>query len=976
MLQIENWRLLNLTVDIDGKIKYPAQLENVELFNYFEDPLEIKNTLMDQTAQGITRGISVNGVLRSYMIFWKIENKYFKILAIYEPTSYSEAASRAQFYTTDKKIIKASMKIDSFDKKLYLKSLESDFLETFSILDIISSEKNILGLDFAGRNSAVNFFSDLLNMRDPNPIMFKSKFYKNTTHLFFVSAKKKPKTNEFIGEFCIIDEFLDRYKDFFQNNIYYELPNVVYKPTFVGFVNNYLSIDENQGILGILDIDNFSLLDNKYTFKEANNILDVISNRLSEFVNKIGSITNLREDKFIIFIPSITTDLQIHEILTQLLDIVRSTKIQSLPDEQFTATIGVSMFPKYGKDYETLLKQANNALFSGKFFGKNRYRIFDINVNKYHRNSLPELSYLNFYKDFFHTLLMENNIDKAVDFVLDLTLHFFNFSRILMLEQTYNKVYLFSKFKESTQAKGIKNFTFDNMYPFIEGLKPIEYIDVENNDSTFALFLKSKLNFSKGYVIHFFEESKYFGLFVIESDLFTELETDEFVNLFYSTFKTVCNYLYSKDAIEKQTFADNKDSLTSLLNLTGFNLVGNEIVRKKISEYTIVSFDIKNFGFINDFYGYSVGNKILQFIGISLKKLINKDEEICHISADHFLILLHSSKESEILNRKSIIFEDIKYFRNNNLTIHLHYSIGAYIIKNSDDLHHSIDYANKARLATKVQDFTTINFYNSKYQEKELLNRKLELMAEEAIEKEEFYAVYQPCYDAKTEKIVSGEALVRWKHEDKIFYPDQFIPYLEKTGLIVNMDFIVYENVCKLLQTWKNDKIKLIPISVNVSRCHLLTGNFVERLEALVEKYEIDRKYICLEITESMFVSGQQGYAIITELHNKGYNIYLDDFGTAYSNLKALSTINFDVIKIDKSLVDDICTTQKALTIFKSVIGMSKALGLRILVEGVEDQGQLRLALKEKCDIIQGYIFSKPIELDAFDKKIRDQFNK
>ena len=973
MLQIENWRLLNLTVDFDGKIKYPTSMENVELFDYFEKPSEIKNTLIDPSAQGITIGISVNGVMRNYMMFWKIEKEYFKILAIYEPTSYSEALNRTKFYTTDKKIIKTSIKIDSFDKKIYLKNLDTDYLEVFNILDIISSEKNILGLDFAGRNSAINFFSDLLNMRDPNPIMFKSKFYKNTTHLFLVSAKKNSTTNEFIGEFCIIDEFLDRYKDFFQNNIYYELPNVVYKPTFVGFVNNYLSIDQNQGILGVLDIDNFSLIDNKYTFKEANKILDIISDRLSEFVNKIGSITNLKEDKFIIFIPGIKTDLEIHEILTQILDIVRSTKIKTLPDEKFTATIGVSMFPKYGKDYETLLKQANNALFAGKFFGKDRYRIFDININKYHRNTLPELSYLDFYKDFFHVLLMENNIDKAVDCVLDLSLHFFNFSRILMLEQTLNKVYLFSKFKDSTQAKGIKNFTFDNVYPFIEGLKPIEYIDVENNDSNFALYLKSKLNFSKGYVIHFFEESKYFGLFVIESELFNEHETDEFVNLFYSTLKTVCNYVYSRDAFEKQAFADNKDSLTSLLNLTGFNLVGSEIIRGKISEYSIISFDIKNFGFTNDLYGYSIGNKILQFIGISLKKLINKDEEICHISADQFLILLHSSKESEILTREAIIFEDIKYFINNNLTIHLHYSIGAYIMKSSDDLHHSIDCANKARLATKVQDFTTIYFYNSKYQEKELLNRKIEVIAEEAIEKKEFYNVYQPCYDAKTQKIVSGEALVRWKHEDKIFYPDQFIPNLEKTGFIVNMDFIVYENVCKLLQTWKNEKIKLIPISVNVSRSHLLTGNFVERLEALVEKYEIDRKFICLEITESMFVSGQQGYAVISDLHNKGYNIYLDDFGTAYSNLKALSTINFDVIKIDKSLVDDICTTNKALTIFKSVIGMSKALGLRILVEGVEDQGQLKLAIKEKCDIIQGYIFSKPIEVDDFDKKIKEQ---
>lgn len=973
MLQIENWRLLNLTIDIKGNIVFPNDLETENFYDSVEDPNRVKNILADLNEQGVTIGINVNKIIRNYMIFWKIEGNYFKILAIYEPTNYDEALQRARFYTTDKKIIKVKMTIDSFDKKIYIKDFNSDYTQSFSVLDIISSKKNVMHLDFTGRNSAVNFFSDILNMRDPNPIMFKSNFYKNKTHLFLVSAKKRKKTNEYICEFCIIDEFLDRYKEFFGNNIYYDLPNVIYHPTFIGYVNNYLKIDENQGILGVLDIDDFSIVNNNFTFKEANKILESIANNLSEYINTVGSLTNIKEDKFVIFIPGVKSDLEIHEVLSKILDIVKETKIGKLPNKNFTATIGVTVFPKLGKDYETLLRQAENALFAGKFYGKNRYFIYDNNTNKYHRSTLPQHSHLNFYKDFFHTLLMEDDINKAIDYVLDISLRFFNLSRIMMLGETMNNVYNFSKFIDSTHAKGIKNFTFENLYPYIESLKTIEYFDTSVSNSEFSQFLKLKLNFTKGYIIHYFEESKYFSLFLLEGENLTGEENDELINLLYSTMKTICNFLYNRDLNRKKEISNTKDSLTSLFNLTGFNLVAKEKLKDHYSEYSLLSFDVKNFSFINDFYGYSVGNQVIKFIALSLKKLVKKDEEICHISADHFMILLHTNVKREILTRKAIIFEDIKYFKNDNITIHLHYSIGAYIIKKTDDLHHSIDYANKARLATKLQDFTTLNFYTSKYHEKELLNKKIEIIAEEALKNKEFYPVYQPCFDAKSEKIVSGEALVRWKHENKILYPDQFIPYLEKTGLIVNMDFIIYENVCQLLKKWKDNNVKMIPISVNVSRSHLLTGNFVERLEKLVELYDIDRKYLCLEITESMFVSGKQGYAIMSELHEKGYNIYLDDFGTAYSNLKALSTINFDVIKIDKSLVDDICTTNKALTIFKSVIGMSKALGLRILVEGVEDQGQLKIAIKEKCDIIQGYIFSKPIGLDEFDKKVREQ---
>lgn len=973
MLEIENWRLLDLTVDFKGNIIYPVSLQNKNLFESCENPLSIKTTLADSSLQGTSTKINVNGIQLKYILFWEIGKTNIKILAIHEPVSYSEAFERTRLYTSDKKIFQINMKIDSFDKKLYLTKSDSDFTQSYNILDIISSKKNVLGLDFAGRNSAVNFFSDLLNMRNPNPIIFKSKLYKNTIHLFLLSAKKKPNSTDYYGECCIIDEFLDNYKQFFHNNIYHELPKIIYHPTFVGFINNYLRIDSNQGILAILDIDNFSIVNSKYTFKQSNKILEIISNTLSSFIENIGSIANLREDKYEIFIPNLRTDVEINDVLNKILELVRSVKIKDLPNESFTATIGVAVFPKCGTDCETLLNKAKNALFAGKFYGKNRYAIYNSSVDKYNLTTLPQRNYLSFYKDFFHELLVEDNINKAVDHVLDLNLNFFNLSRIMFATKTMNNIYVYSKFSDINHAAGIKNFTFENVYPFIEKLKPIEYIDTKIIQSDFSKFLKSKLNFSKGYVIRFFEESEFFGIFFIESNKFDSKEKDEYLNLLYSTTKAICDYIYNKDKHIKKNLSNTRDPLTSLLNLTGFNLVASDMIKKNKLHYSLISFDIKNFSFINDFYGYTIGNKVIQFIALSLQKLIGKDEEICHINADHFLLLVNCNSEREILTRKTVIFEDIKYFKNNNLTIHLHYSIGAYIIQNNEDLHRSIDYANKARLSTKVRDYTTLNFYTKKYHEKELINKKIESLAELAIKNKEFYAVYQPCFDAKTKRIVSGEALVRWKHGDKIFYPDQFIPYLEKTGLIINMDFIIYEEVCKALKKWKEENVKLIPISVNVSRSHLLTGNFVERLEKLVKKYQIDRKYLCLEITESMLVSGQQGYAIMSELHDMGYNIYLDDFGTAYSNLKALSTINFDVIKIDKSLVDDICTTNKALTIFKSVIGMSKALGLRILVEGIETDNQLSVAIEQKCDIIQGYIFSKPIDFKEFDKKVRYQ---
>jgi len=972
MLTIKNWLTLNFTTDLQGRIIHPIAMQNQNLFESLLDDVDLSKLVQQSDITNKLILLHINNTYMPYIMYWHKGVDCYNFFALQKPATYEEILHREQAFSISNSFLKISITIDAKENIVRLHNATTNHDTNFDILNIISIKDNPLNLDFAGRTTMVSFFSSILENQNPLPIMFKSNFYNNKYHLFLVSAKKKnDDSSTYICETTIVDEYLEKYQQIFPKSIYYEVPKVIYRPTFIGFINNYFSIDTSPGLFCILDVDNFSLVNNKYTYRKATEILNIITNNLTEYISTIGSITHLLEDKLVFFIPGVNNDFEIHKVLTKILDIVRTMEIGEIPAGEFTATIGVALSHRDGNDFDTLLSAAKTALIKGKYAGKNRYSIFNTNVAKYDRNISPDFTTLNFYKDFMHELVMSSDLNATVNKTLGMALRFFNLNRILMYCQTLEEEYHFSKFNEAKKAVELERQSYNNIYNYVKNLQPMEYVDTSIGSSELIEFLKSNIQFEKGYIVHIFEEGKYFSVYLVEGDELSLNDEKMFKNLLYSSLKSIDNFVSRCDKLNKELVNLNKDNVTDLSTFSGFALSTKAAIAKNPGEFTLLTFDIKNFSFINDFYGFSIGDKILKFIGINVKKMLSKNDSVCHAAADRFLMLVHTTSKKQIEKLKNMIFTDIKYYKTKDVSIHLHYNIGVYILGLDDDLPHSIDKANKARIASKRDDFTTLTYFTTESNKKDKLNKRIELIAEKALNENEFYPVFQPCYDAITKKITSAEALVRWNHNGENFYPNDFIPYFEKSGLIIKMDFIIYEEVLRLLQSWKVCGKTLIPISVNVSRAHLLSGDFVEQLIKLVAKYNVKRKYLCLEITESMFAgTGQNGYHIIQELHDKGFNIYLDDFGTAYSNLNSLSEINFDVIKIDKSLVDNIHKSAKALTIFKSIVSMSKALGLKILVEGVEYQKQLDIAIDEKCDIIQGYIFSKPIMMKVFNKKI------
>jgi len=242
-------------------------------------------------------------------------------------------------------------------------------------------------------------------------------------------------------------------------------------------------------------------------------------------------------------------------------------------------------------------------------------------------------------------------------------------------------------------------------------------------------------------------------------------------------------------------------------------------------------------------------------------------------------------------------------------------------------------------------------------------DEKLLQSIEKAIKNKEFYPYYQPQYSHSTGLLIGAEALARWTDKEYGFVsPATFIPILEENNLVSKLDLIIFEHVCKFIKECIDEKASLIPISTNISRYDILYPHFIDELEKIRTKYNIDPKYLPLEITESAAINGKQDIiAFINRLHKIGYKIEMDDFGSGYSSLNILKDINFDILKLDIGFMNGELDNGRGGTIITTVIRMASWLGMPVIAEGIETVSQADFLKSVGCDYIQGYLYSKPL---------------
>lgn len=406
------------------------------------------------------------------------------------------------------------------------------------------------------------------------------------------------------------------------------------------------------------------------------------------------------------------------------------------------------------------------------------------------------------------------------------------------------------------------------------------------------------------------------------------------------------------------------DDVTDLYSLRTFKM-GYNFYKKIgiINKFTYVYLNIKDFSNLNEVYGNIYGDESLKFISKRIKKELNFFELSARVSDDNFVFLL--KKNNNTLKRLEYLESQIEK-SNKNLSL----LVGFYDIQNnSTEWVTSHSYSkficspkNKQMENNKINKYNESIFYDSYNQE------RLFFEYFEALKNKEFEVYYQGKYNVSG-RIIGAEALVRWKHKDKGFLsPLLFIPLLERKKEISSLDCFVFESVCSDLQKLSECMdISDFKVAINLSLQSFENEAVIDKLFEITKSYKINPKNIEFELTESGFIDTEKGILnnIILKMHNFGFTIALDDFGTGYSSLKVLNNLPIDVLKIDKCFIND---KIKSNQIVKSLIQMGHNLGLTVVAEGVEENEQLEFLKSCNCDMIQGYLFSKPIPWEDFKK--------
>ena len=245
----------------------------------------------------------------------------------------------------------------------------------------------------------------------------------------------------------------------------------------------------------------------------------------------------------------------------------------------------------------------------------------------------------------------------------------------------------------------------------------------------------------------------------------------------------------------------------------------------------------------------------------------------------------------------------------------------------------------------------------------------------DSLAKNEFKVYYQPKVDLLTKELCGCEALSRW-YAQRLITPAEFIPILESDGTIKNLDFYVLETVCKNLRDWLDKGIEPVLISTNFSKLHLADENFENHILSLLDKYSIPPKYLELELTElSDYQYFDRLVRFVNTMKEAGLKISIDDFGTGYSSMSLIRNLNPDVIKLDKSLIDNVAIKddKKAKTdqiISRSIIEMAHELGITVIAEGVETKAQAEFLKASGCLMAQGFLFDRALEHDEFEKRL------
>ena len=780
-------------------------------------------------------------------------------------------------------------------------------------------------------------------------------------------------------------------------------------------INDYLAEQDGSEYAGMLliDVDNFSGLTEQMGATFADEMLKSMAADLDEIFYTSDILGRVGGDVFIILMKNIKKIPDIEKKMQEIQDVVHKTYSEAKVKFTSTVTIGASVFPMDGKECEELYRNAEKALVYEKEQGKNRYGLYDPakeeEYNKLHIEEIHnkikqrhelEKTYERRESDSLIELAFKlidesKDTDSAINLLLRQITRQMGLDAICVRHRVGREYRLTYPYRcimgdffteeddivltEEEWKKGIARIKANN------GLVCCN--DVEQQEDEFLRESAKKYGIRAYVRCSYFEKEEYNGSIDFVSCTGAREWSKSDKQTIQAVTNIIASYLLKMKAYEDAS--DTIDRLTGFDAVTGFykyekflELAEDYLKNARHGRYAIVYMDFSNFKYINEMYGYEVGDKILKAYADGAKSFNERFIMGSRVFSDNLICLLDAKGWTDeqmitVMESGSKRFTDkvqSEYLESNIVC-----AIGLcpFMVSGREvPLKNIISNANLARKEAKRPERTNCVLYDESMGRNLLKEVEYANDMENAFRNREFVVYMQPKIDLKEHSIIGAEALIRWiKPDGTMIFPNDFIPVFEKNKSITLLDYFVYDEVCKYLASRLKMRERVVNVSMNVSRIHLQSiDEMVSYVKSLLQRYEIPPEYLEFELTETISTEKvEDTVELLNKLRELGVKVSMDDFGSGYSSLNVLTKLPLDILKLDKEFLRDFDTDSDEKIIIPSIIDMAKKLKLEVVCEGVETREQVEFLRDVDCDIAQGYYYSKPVPLDVFSAMLADE---
>jgi len=416
-----------------------------------------------------------------------------------------------------------------------------------------------------------------------------------------------------------------------------------------------------------------------------------------------------------------------------------------------------------------------------------------------------------------------------------------------------------------------------------------------------------------------------------------------------------------------------RDTLTGLPNRLHLQKLLPRLLARATRERTrlaLLNLDLDHFKHVNDSLGHGIGDRLLAAVARRLRASVAAHDLVVRMGGDEFVVVATQLPDAMVVNS---IAERIHAALSvpldlDGVKLSVAPSIGISVFpEDGADAEQLLKHADIALYTAKDRGRGNYQFYTKEMNARLHERVDLERALRQALDNNELFVEYQPCFDLQTMRTVSFEALIRWRTADGTYIPpSRFIPIAEQSNLIVEIGAYVLRRVCLQLSEWQRERLPLVPVSVNISVRQIETTPLASVVTGLAQELGIDASLLHFEITESAAMqNSQQQLGALQALRNLGSRILIDDFGTGYSSLSYLKHLPIDTLKIDRAFVRDMASDSNDAAIVRAIVGVAKSLGLMLVAEGIESAEQLECLRKLGCECGQGFFFSPPVSADV-----------